>query len=101
MWQEPLCLLPQQPLGVVAVPVQELLAQWHRGDSLCQCGRGCRLALVSLLAVGRQGQGYAVCVYTPAQSAPQPPVALKGEALMSLMSSVFPAHLPTHRVGLW
>lgn len=70
---------------------------WHKGHS---SGLARGLALVSLLAVGRQGQCYAVCVYTPAQCAPQPPVALKGEAPMSLMYSVpardvFPAHLPT------
>lgn len=70
---------------------------WYKGRGLA---RG--LALVSLLAVGRQGQCYAVCVYTPAQCAPQPPVALKGEAPMSLMYSVSLSEmcsLPTYPQG--
>lgn len=52
IWQVPHCLLPQQPLRVVAVPVQEPLAQrhmgtvcvdmagtmgWHVGWHLCHC----------------------------------------------------------------
>lgn len=57
---------------------------------------------MSVLAVGRQGQCYAVCVYTPAQCAPQPLVALEGASLMSFMYSMSLSEtcsLPTYPQG--
>lgn len=117
----PRCLLHRQLLGVVAAPVL------HSGSTPVPLARRCAgtvcvgvagaagwlvgLALVSPLAAGRQGQCYAVCVYTPVGSsgspacAPQPAVALEGEALMSSMQSVPPSETrppaPTQRVGQW
>lgn len=92
IWQVPHCLLPQQPLRVVTVLCRScwLSDAWGQFAMTWQGPRAGTWAgtCVTAVALGRQGQCYAVCVYTPAQGAPQPPMALKGEALMSLMHLV-------------
>lgn len=105
-WWQLLCLQPG------SAPV--LLAWWHAGTvcvgvaGAAGCLQGWQL--VSPLAVGRQA-GAMLCVSirllgaAGAQLAPQPTVALEGEALTSSMHSVSPLErdppAPTQRVGQW
>lgn len=68
IWQVPHCLLPQQPLQVVAVPVQELLARRRMGTVCVDVAQGPRAGTWAGTCV-TAGSGQAgpvlccVCIY--------------------------------------